>query len=65
MDKRRVQLDVDSYCTYPGFRRPTWLGDLLEEVTEVGVVATTLLLVVSITVALAEDARHFRSLKLS
>ena len=34
MDKRRVQLDVDSYCTYPRYQPPAWLDDLREEVTE-------------------------------
>ena len=28
MDKRRVQLDVDSYVAYPRSRRRAWLGDL-------------------------------------
>jgi hypothetical protein len=27
-------LDVDSYFTYPRSRRPAWLGDLREEVTD-------------------------------
>jgi hypothetical protein len=42
-------LDVDSYSTYPRSRCPPRLGDLREEVTRVSMVATTLLLVVSIT----------------
>ena len=31
---RRVQLDMDSYFTYPRSRYPTWLVDLREEVTK-------------------------------
>ena len=34
MDKRRVQLDVDSDVTYPRYRPPAWLDDLREEVID-------------------------------
>lgn len=40
MDKRWVQLDVDSYFTYARSRSPAWLDDLREEVTKVSPIRT-------------------------
>lgn len=59
MDKRRVQLDVDSSLTYPRSRSPAWLDDLRKEVTKVSMAVTTLLLVLSITKVVKEEEDEY------